>query len=216
MITKEDVRKELVSRLTATGETLQVSDRTIDEQLETLIPLIATEGMEVAEFVDKTFGVFKTTDTNVRDGKSKVAKEQLEEINRLKAEIEKIKTPPVDVKPKADDPVMQKLAELEAKFASAEREKSISETKKQLASKLRETVKNDKWIEKEVARLQIGDNFDLESGVSDLLESYNIAVSSIDSGVTPRGSGAPTENFEKDFADVKKLREKSNELQSKI
>ena len=215
MITKEEARKELVSKLTAKGETLNVSDRTIDEQLEALIPLVATEDMELSDFVDKVVGIFKTTDANVRDGKSKVAKEQLEEINRLKSEIEKLKTTPADVKHADEDPVMKKLAELEAKIANSEREKSISEIKKQLASEVKKTVKNDKWIEKELSRLNIGDDFNLEDGVKDILETYNLAVSYIDSETTPLGSGAPSKSFDKEFEDVKRLREKEIEQQSK-
>lgn len=211
MITKEEARKELVSRLTAKGETLNVSDRTIDEQLEALIPLVATEDMVVSDFVDKVVGIVKTTDSNVRDGKSKVAKEQLDEINRLKTELESLKTPPASGKPVDEDPVMKKLAELEAKIANSERDKNISEIKKQLASELKKTVKNDKWIEKELSRLNIGDDFKLEDGVKDIIETYNLAVSYIDSGTTPMGTGAPSTSFDKEFEDVKKLREKEIE-----
>ena len=65
--TKDDARKELSAQMTAKGEKLNLSERSLNEQLDTLIPLVANEEMELAEFVSKVLPVFKTADANVRN-----------------------------------------------------------------------------------------------------------------------------------------------------
>ena len=50
--TKDEAYKELVVRMTAKGEKLNLSERSVNEQLETLISLIANEEMELTDFVE--------------------------------------------------------------------------------------------------------------------------------------------------------------------
>ena len=65
--TKEDAIKELVAKLTANGEKLNLSTRSINEQIEALLPLVANEEMECTTFVDAVMPLVKTADANVRN-----------------------------------------------------------------------------------------------------------------------------------------------------
>ena len=64
--TKEDARKELMSKIPNKGQTLQLSERSINEMLETLMPLVANDETELSDFVDRVLPTFKTADGNVR------------------------------------------------------------------------------------------------------------------------------------------------------
>ena len=50
--TNEDAYKKLVAKLTANGEKLNLSQRSINEQIEALLPLVANDEMELEDFVD--------------------------------------------------------------------------------------------------------------------------------------------------------------------
>ena len=50
--TKDDVRKELSTQIVAKGETLSLSERSINEQLDTLMSLLANDETELEDFVN--------------------------------------------------------------------------------------------------------------------------------------------------------------------
>ena len=64
--TKEDACKDLMSKIPSTGETLQLSERSINAQVETLLPLLANDETELADFVSQVLPIFKTADANIR------------------------------------------------------------------------------------------------------------------------------------------------------
>ena len=63
--TKDEAYKELVARMTAKGEKLNLSERSINEQLENLISLVATDETEMSDFVEKILPLIKTADNNI-------------------------------------------------------------------------------------------------------------------------------------------------------
>ena len=65
--TKEDAYKDLVSKMTARGEKLDLSERSINEQLDTLMPMVANDETELSDFVEKTLPLFKTANANIRN-----------------------------------------------------------------------------------------------------------------------------------------------------
>ena len=73
--TKEDANKELVARMTAKGEKLNLSQRSMNEQVEHMYTLIANEEMELVDFVDKVLPFVKTSDANVRNDVSQGIKD---------------------------------------------------------------------------------------------------------------------------------------------
>ena len=65
--TKDQAYKELVAKMTTNGEKLNLSERSINEQLEALIPLVASEETEINDFIEKCLPIFKTSNANVRN-----------------------------------------------------------------------------------------------------------------------------------------------------
>ena len=63
--TKEEACKDLMSKIPTKGETLQLSERSINEQLETLMPLLANDETELEAFVTSVLPIFKTADANI-------------------------------------------------------------------------------------------------------------------------------------------------------
>ena len=66
--TKKDAYEHLVSKLlTNKGQTLYISERSVNEMLDTLMPLIANDETELDSFVDSILPMFKTADLNVKN-----------------------------------------------------------------------------------------------------------------------------------------------------
>ena len=80
--TIEEVCKELAGRLTTKGEKLNMSERSIREQAERLVALVADDETEMSDFVDKVLPLFKTMDNNVRNDVSGLAKELKETMSK--------------------------------------------------------------------------------------------------------------------------------------
>ena len=65
--TKEQALEELKKQIPGKGEKLNLSERSISEQLETLMPLLTTDDTELSDFINKVLPIFKTADANVRN-----------------------------------------------------------------------------------------------------------------------------------------------------
>ena len=65
--TKEDAVKELKAKIPNNGQTINLSDRSINEMLDSLMPLLANDETELDAFVTSVLPTFKTADGNVRN-----------------------------------------------------------------------------------------------------------------------------------------------------
>ena len=138
--TKEDASKDLVARMTANGEKLSLSARSIDEQLETLLPLLANEEMELSDFVSKILPLFKTADSNVRNDVSTGIKDYKDNNPYKKEKTTKEKD---DTKSELE----KRMEALEAELNESKKEKQVNNIKTQLRQTLKEKgVKDDEWI----------------------------------------------------------------------
>lgn len=189
--TKEDAIKELVARLTANKEKLNLSARSIDEQVERLLPLVANDETEMSNFVDLIYPFIKTSDSNVRNDVSQGIKEYKEK-NSI---VEPTKT----VKTVEDDVNAQLLARLEAlEKKNIEAEKTLQQQtiKRGLYDKIKELgVKNDKWINAIVENTVITDDLNIEEKANNYLELYNSMQANIDPSVTPTGTGGSKTDY---------------------
>lgn len=192
--TKEDAIKELVARLTANKEKLNLSQRSIDEQVEALLPLVANDETEIADFVDMVYPFIKTADSNVRNDVSQGIKEY------------KDSNPKVEPTPKSNPkptPEGDANAELLARLEALERKNQESELalrnqgiKNNLSKKMKELgIKNDKWIEMMLGNVSITDDFDVDAKASTYLELYNSMQADVDPSVTPRGTGGGKHDY---------------------
>lgn len=185
--TKEDARKELMSKIPNKGQTLNLSERSINEQLDTLIPLLANDETELNDFIEKVLPIFKTADGNVKNDVS-VGINKYKEENPLKT-LEKPQQPLE--KPKEEPTEMEKrLAAMEEKLAAAEKKERSDNIKSEIVRKLKEKgVKNDDWVNALLSEVTITDDFDVDAKVDSYVNLFNKINSDYNPDVTPRGTG---------------------------
>ena len=166
--TKEDARKELMSKIPNKGQTLQLSERSINEMLETLMPLVANDETELSDFVDRVLPTFKTADGNVRH-------EVSAGINKYKEENPIVQ--PQVLQTEEDEATKALKAQIEAlqkRLDDDDKAKKDANTRKDFISKVKEKgVKDSDWIKDYVSELTIGDDFDLEARVNTCVKLYN-------------------------------------------
>lgn len=189
--TKEEAYKDLVAKLTAKGEKLNLSERSINEQLETLMPLIANEETELADFLEKVTPVFKTADANVRnDVSSGIAEFKKSYPQEKKTE------PKKDVADKTDsnELLLQRLTELEDAIKANKAKETINALRSSFLAKAKEKgVKDDEWLDSYVGELAISEEFDVDARVESCLKLYNKSMAAINPNVTPDKGGSKTE-----------------------
>ena len=126
--------------MTAKGETLNLSARSINEQLDILMPLLANDDMELRANVEKVLPMYKVADANIRHDVS-------HGIDDFKKNYQP--TPPKKAPDVKDDPnaeLIKRLTELEDKLKANETKETIQGYKKSFIAKAKEKgVKHDDW-----------------------------------------------------------------------
>lgn len=191
--TKEDASKALVARMTAKGEKLNLSQRSMNEQVEHLYTLIANEEMELADFVEKVLPFVKTSDANVRNDVSQGIKDYKTQ-NPI---VEPKKEPIVKVEP--TDPnkeLLERLEALEKKNRENELKLHNQNVKSNLSSKMKELgIKNAKWIDMMLDNISITDDFDIDTNAKKYLELYNTMQADVDPSVTPNSTQGGRQDY---------------------
>ena len=199
--TKDDARKELSARMTAKGEKLNLSERSLNEQLDTLMPLLANEETELIDFVDKVLPIFKTADANVRNDVSAGIKDYEAKKN------EQGGTQGQENGGKAQEPspLEKRLAELEAKLANADREARVKAKQAEVIAKLKEKgVKDRDWANALLSEIAIDENFDVDAKVASFVSLYNKAHSGYDPDATPGQANGGGGESKKELDDLMK------------
>lgn len=193
--TKDEAYKDLVAKLTAKGEKLNLSERTLKQQLETLIKFVANDDMELEDFVKAVIDDVKSLDGQYRKDNSDFIKEW-----------EKNHPAPTEPKPNpapapsgTENPEMkallERLAVLENENKAAKREKTINETKSLLKKSLKEKgVKDSEWLDLMLQKVAITEDFDVEQESDYYLKLYNKSNPIPSDGVTPKGTNGGGEN----------------------
>jgi hypothetical protein len=181
---KEDAYKELVGKMTANGEKLNLSERSINEQLDTLIPVLANEETELADFVVKVLPIFKTADANVRNDVSVSVK-------KIKEEVTKPQPPTQPQNAEGLDALLERVKQLEVELEEGRKRQKNETTRNDLFSKLKEKGVNDEeWLSALLNEITIGEDFDVDAKATSLLALYNKTKSQIDDPKTPEGASA--------------------------
>ena len=190
--TKEDASKELVARLTANKDTLNLSTRSIDEQTEQLLSLIGNEEMELTDFVDKVLPFVKTANANVRNDVSQGIKDYKDK-NPI---VQPSPTPKPNTPSEANAELLARLEALETKNREAELALRNQSIKNDLSNKVKDLgVKNEKWIEAMIGNVSITEDFNVEEKANDLLTLYNSMMANVDPSVTPVGTGGSKRDY---------------------
>lgn len=191
--TKEDAIKELVAKMTAKGEKLNLSQRSMNEQVEHLYTLIANEEMEIVDFVEKVLPFVKTADANVRNDVSQGIKDYKSQ-NPI---VEPKKDPTPKNEPSdTNKELLERLEALEKKNRENELKLYNQNVKSNLSSKMKELgIKNAKWIDMMLENVSITEDFDVDANATKYLELYNTMQADVDPSVTPNGTGGGRQDY---------------------
>lgn len=183
--TKEDALKEIKGKIPSNGQTVNLSDRTINEMLDNLMPLIANDDTELSDFVSKVLPSFKVADGNVRNDIS-VGIKNYKESNP-------IPTPKENHEPKSTEDLnselLRRIDELEKKNAQNERNAMISGRRSDIASRLKEKGCRDKeWINSLLEEVNLdGEDFDAEARAEKYIKMWNkVKASDEEPAPTPK------------------------------
>ncbi|MGN1158424.1 MAG: hypothetical protein ACI4TK_19800 [Agathobacter sp.] len=186
--TIEDVCKELAKKLTANGEKLNLSERSIREQAETLTALLANDEMEIADFVEKVLPLMKTANNNIRNDVSAGIKEYKEKNQPTTTQPKQTQEPVKVVKEPSE--LEKRLAELEKRLAAADKRTLIENRKNEIISKMKEKgIKDVSWIGTLLDEVNLdGDDFDASAKAEKYIAMFNKKEANVNSDITPNSA----------------------------
>lgn len=184
--TKEEAYKDLVAKLTSKGEKLNLSERTLNKHLDTLIKFVANEEMELSDFVKEVLPDIKELDGQYRKDNSDFIKQWEKD--------HPVQQPP---KPQQTDPTKdeytkkleERLEALEAKERENEKSKMIAGKRNELLNAMRSKgIKDDEWSNSLLAEVSITEDIDVESKAESFLKMYNKQQAAFEVDATPQSS----------------------------
>lgn len=179
IFTKDEAYKELVAKMTAKGEKLSLSERSFNEQLEKLIPLVANDEMELTAFVERVLPLFKTADANVRNDVSYGINEY-KKANPAKEPV---------VEKTVDTELLDRLSVLEGKLKETEAKEHARKVRSSIVSKLKEKgVSDTDWVLPLLEDVSITEDFDVNAKAESYLNTYNKMRAGFDPNATPKGA----------------------------
>lgn len=202
MFTKEEAFEELKSKLSKSGRTLHLSDRTIRDEIENLLPLLANDETELSDFVSKVLPGISSVNANMEKEKADFIK------NYKPAETKspKKEDSPTNVEDDSIAAIKQQLEQLQAQIQTEQRNKTIGSLKRSLKSKLKEKgVTDEDWIDTFIPELNITEDFDVDSKLDSYIKIYNKSKATTPPNVTPfNPQGGSNTNSEDLWQDLKK------------
>ena len=187
--TKEEAFEKLKGLLTNNGKKdLQMSERSVNEQLEVLMPLIANEEMELDDFIGKVKTSFEIMNSNAKKDNSDFIKEW--EKNHPVTE------PPKNDPPKNNEPsdamaaLLKRIDELEKKNAERDKEVILAQKRKDLLKAMKDKgIKDENWSKSFIEEISITEDFDVDAKADAYLKIYNKSqAGQTGNGSTPFGS----------------------------
>lgn len=184
--TKEEAYKDLVAAMTAKGEKLNLSERSFNEQLDKLIPLVANDETELKDFIASVLPLFKTADANVRNDVSvgineykkqnptTVVQQQVEEKQEENKEFNEL---------------LSRFNALETKMKETEAKENASKVRAQVIAKVKEKgVKDTEWISSLLNDVTITEDFDVDAKAEGYVKIYNKMMADFDPSATSGSS----------------------------
>lgn len=188
--TKEDANKELVRLMTEKGEKLNLSERSINEHLDNLMPLLANDETELNAFVQQILPLMKTADANVRH-----------DVSVGIADFKKGYKPTTEPTTKnnggeggdgdsSNDDLLNRIAALEEKLKKSEEESKIKSIKMNFIAKAKEKgVSDEEWLKDYVDEINISADVDVDAKVESCLKFFNKSKAQLGGDVTPKNAG---------------------------
>ena len=210
--TKEEAVEKLNQILTNDGKKpLRMSKRTLEGQTETLMSLIATEEMDVDEFVGKVQASLASINSNIEHDVADSIKEY------EKSHPQPDPSPKPDDKPDKGDDKYQILMDEIAALKKAENDRAVAATLADKRNSIRaflsdNKVKDNEWIDMALGMTTISVDDDAEEKGKALLEFYNKSMSSprpIVPGSPKPGDGGAGQDT---FSEVRNIRKQRADL----
>ena len=190
--TKEQAFEILRSNLTNGGKkTLRMSEKSINAQLDTLIPLVANDEMELNDFIEKVKPTFATMNSNAEKDNSdfiKQWKEQHPETNpNPNTEPPRTTTESPEIKA-----MMDRIAALEKENNENRLKAEVAEKRTELVAKMKEKgITDTEWIDSFLGEVSIDKDIDVEAKSERFLKIYNKTKSSVNPSQTPHNPQTP-------------------------
>lgn len=199
--TQTDAAKKISSILTRGGKDQQLSDRTIAENIDSLMKALVNDDTELDDFIKIVEPMFKTWQNNAKKDNSDFIdkwKEEHPESNPPKGKQEP------NEPPKGNPELDALKAEIEAlKAANAQNEKNqkLSAKKTDLITALgNKGIKDKEWIDTFLSEVNITEDMDVDAKAESYAKLYNKSKANVSPTPTP---GNPTGGVEDDFASLK-------------
>lgn len=191
--TKEQAFEILRSNLTNGGKkTLRMSEKSINAQLDTLIPLVANDEMELNDFIEKVKPTFATMNSNAEKDNSdfiKQWKEQHPEQNPDPKNPEPPKPTPENPEIKA---MMDRIEALEKENGENKLKAEVAEKRTELVAKMKEKgITDTEWIDSFLGEVTIDKDIDVDAKAESFLKIYNKSKSVVNTTTTPHISQTP-------------------------
>lgn len=216
--TKEQAFEKLKGILTNNGKkTLRMSEKSLNKQLDTLIPLIGNDEMELADFVEKVKPTFETMNSNVEKDNSDFVKQwEKDHPTEPKKEEEPIDPPKPDVNDKASQEMLDRLAALEKEIAENKKANAINQKRAALVDAMgKEGVKDKKWIDSFLSEVSITEDLDVEAKAKAYAKFYNKDNARTPYSITPGDTGHAGDKGDP-FKDVTEYLKQRRETEAKL
>lgn len=210
--TKQDAVESLKRDLTNSGrKTLRMSEKSLDKLTEALISEFADDEIGLPDFCTKALAYLSVFNDEMGKNRADFIKEWEKE------HPEQNTNPPTDPeKPKpTEDPALkayeERIAALEKRIAESDAKSVLAQKRADLTAKLKEKgVKDDKWLDKYLSKVNLAAETDVEAEAEDALTLYNLNKANGGNSVPPANpnGGAPSDKIKLD--DVSELAKLNN------
>lgn len=196
--TKEEAFENIKSKLTEKGKKLFMSERSINEQLETLMPLVASEEMELGDFVDKVYKSFETMNLNANNDQSTFVKAWKEEHPDTKPNAQAQQAPQSPQLSSAEEnnrkefeELKQQIQQLVNERETARKESAVANKRKELQAAMKSKgIKDEQWIADYANEILITEDIDIEAKADSALKIYNRVNAATGNPATPHASAS--------------------------
>ena len=195
--TKEEASKELTSKLSTKVENIDMWQRTIRENVETLWSIYGENSdVELSVFVANALPLFETTAGFIRKTNADVAKPLQEKIKQLQDEqAARQKQEPKE----PNEALIQRLEALEEENNRQKRELKTREMKTKFAKMLSDKgVANEGFVTAMADKQVFTDDFDFDAASNACLELYNSVRADVAKNVTPQSTKGGVSSYTTD------------------
>lgn len=182
--TQTDAAKKISSILTRGGKDQQLSDRTIAENIDSLMKALVNDETELDDFIKIVEPMFKTWQSQAKkDNSDFISKWKEEHPDEPKEQAKDGDGSPLSPDMQA---LLKRIDDLEKLNSENEKNRKLAQTKSILIAKLKEKgVKDEEWIQLQLSKVNFEREFDLDAEVGDYVKLYNKSIANGGNNLPP-------------------------------